>query len=400
MKAKVVHLTSVHGAYDPRIFCRECKSLAGAQYEVVLVACHDADEFIDGVRIKAVPRINHRLGRITCTVWRVYREAVRQGAAVYHFHDPELIPVGLALRAHGKKVVYDIHENLPKDILTKYYLPQWLRRPVAWLAERAENRACRCFSALAVTTPAIADRVRTFNPNTVVICNFPVAEDFVSPAEIIWSERDFAVAYVGLIDSRRGIWEMVEAMSLLPDKLQATLRLAGDFDPPSIQEQATRLPGWKRVEALGVLNQAGVLSVLGRVRAGLVLVQETSARYKPGYPIKMFEYMSMGLPVIASDRPLWREIIQGNRCGLLVDPRKPEEIASAIEHLLCHPEEAEAMGRRGRLAVENEYNWGKECPKLLQLYASLVEPEEQRTSAVINAQSEPVAADICPRVSP
>ena len=108
----------------------------------------------------------------------------------------------------------------------------------------------------------------------------------------------------------------------------------------------------------------------------------------------------MGLPVIASDRPLWREIIQGNRCGLLVDPRKPEEIASAIEHLLCHPEEAEAMGRRGRLAVENEYNWGKECPKLLQLYASLVEPEEQRTSAVINAQSEPVAADICPRVSP
>ena len=242
MKAKVVHLTSVHGAYDPRIFCRECKSLAGAQYEVVLVACHDADEFIDGVRIKAVPRINHRLGRITCTVWRVYREAVRQGAAVYHFHDPELIPVGLALRAHGKKVVYDIHENLPKDILTKYYLPQWLRRPVAWLAERAENRACRCFSALAVTTPAIADRVRTFNPNTVVICNFPVAEDFVSPAEIIWSERDFAVAYVGLIDSRRGIWEMVEAMSLLPDRLNATLRLAGPFEPPNIQEQVSRLP--------------------------------------------------------------------------------------------------------------------------------------------------------------
>jgi hypothetical protein len=117
----------------PRIFHKECKSLARAGYGVTLIAPHDRDEVVDGVRIRAVAKSKSRIERMTRGVARVYREAVRQEAEVYHFHDPELIPVGVLLKARGKKVVYDIHEEYPTKVLSKYYLPRWLRPPLAWL---------------------------------------------------------------------------------------------------------------------------------------------------------------------------------------------------------------------------------------------------------------------------
>src|ERR1700682_3192722 len=130
-RVKVVHLTSAHGPFDGRIFCKESKSLAQAGYEVTVIAPHSKDEFVDGVQIKAVAKPKGRLSRIILTVWHVYREAARKQEDVYHFHEPELIPVGLLLRARGKKVVYDIHEDVPSTILHKNYLPQWTRQSSA-----------------------------------------------------------------------------------------------------------------------------------------------------------------------------------------------------------------------------------------------------------------------------
>ena len=83
--------------------------------------------------------------------------------------------------------------------------------------------------------------------------------------------------------------------------------------------------------------------------------------------------MAAGLPVVASDFPLWKEIVEGNRCGITVDPLDPKAIARAIEYLLTHPEEARRMGENGRRAVEEKYNWGKEAEKLVRLYRNLLE---------------------------
>lgn len=86
----------------------------------------------------------------------------------------------------------------------------------------------------------------------------------------------------------------------------------------------------------------------------------------------MFEYMSAGLPVIASDYPLWRNMIEDAACGLLVDPLNPQAIANAMQWSLDHPDEADAMGQRARIAVEQDYNWESESSGLLQLYANIV----------------------------
>ena len=373
-KNLVVHLTSVHRSSDLRIFHRECRSLAQDNYDVLLIAPHDRNEVIEGVRIRALPKPKNRLDRMTRVAWAAYREATRQPADIYHFHDPELLGAGLLLRARGKKVIYDIHENVPKSIMNKHYLPKWLRRPVAWIVDRVECFACRRFSALVPAAPSIEQRVRTLNPRVVTIHNFPIAQDMRPASNIPWSGRSPSVAYVGGIDIRRGIREMIEAMNLLPEELHAKLKLAGPFFPPRLQDEVRRIPGWKRVDALGVLELPAVMNLLSRVRAGLVLIHHPLSRFQAGQPVKMFEYMAMGLPVIASDCPQWREIIEGFGCGLLVDPAKPQAIAEAIEYVLSRPEEAESMGRRGRQAVESAFNWEAEQHKLLQLYANLLKP--------------------------
>ena len=81
--------------------------------------------------------------------------------------------------------------------------------------------------------------------------------------------------------------------------------------------------------------------------------------------------MATGLPVIASDFPLWKQIIEENKCGLCVDPLDPKAIAEAIDYLVMHPAEAARMGRNGQMAVKTQYNWAVEEQKLLDLYKSL-----------------------------
>jgi len=368
---KVCFLTTVHPPFDVRVFHKEARSLAGAGYEVVLVAQHEGAETVEGVRVAALPRPKNRLDRMARLSFKALRIAVNERADVYHFHDPELIPVGLLLRAMGKRVVYDIHEDVPQTILDKHYLPRWSRRPLSWVVERAEGFSARWFSGLVAATPAIARRLGPLNRNAVFVQNFPLLDEFVSWSGMPWSQRPSAVACLGGITKGRGIRQMVEAMALLPDSLPVTLKLAGHFAPESLRAEVARMRGWTRVEELGWLDRQGVAEVLGQARAGLALLHPLF-RYQLGYPVKMFEYMAARIPVIASDFPLWRQIVKGAGCGLLVNPLAPEEIAQAIEYLLTHPREAESMGIRGRKAVEEQYNWGKEERKLLQLYGRLL----------------------------
>lgn len=366
-------MTSVHGALDNRIFRKECRSLAGAGFSVTAIAPHPEDVVVDSVMIRAVRREESRLFRMTCTVWQIYREALRQNADVYHFHDPELIPVGLLLRFAGKRVIYDVHEDCPRDILAKDYLPAWSRGPVAWCVERLESAACAHFSALVTVTPTIAARFQKINRRTVIVYNYPRTDEVVprGPARQ-WSERRNAIAYIGGITRDRGISEMVQAMSLLPPSLDATLELFGPTVPGDVcLDEFKQYPGWTRVRYHGVLEPVTTFGKLANVRAGLVPFHPVPNAVE-SLPQKIFEYMGAGIPVIASDFPLWRQLIQDPGCGIVVNPLNPSEIAAAIEYVLTHPKEAEEMGRRGQVAVLESYNWNREAEKLVGLYSDLV----------------------------
>lgn len=373
--AKIVHLSSVHQPFDIRIFHKEAKTLARAGHEVIYIVPHDEATTVDGVRIHPLPKRRGRRARMTTTVRDLFRAAVAEDGDVYHFHDPELIPAGLLLKLRGKRVVYDVHEDRPRQMLTKYWIPPRLRRPVSRLTHLTEAASGRVWDGIVVATPAIA---RLFpGKKTVTVQNFPILDELIVADPIPYAERPAQVSYVGNLTGIRGAREMVLAMGLLPPESTARLDLAGLFDPPALEDEVRVLPGWERVTTRGWLNRTEVAALLGQTRVGLVLLHPAD-NYLEAQPNKLFEYMSTGVPVVASDFPHWQEMVRADRCGIFVDPLDPQAIADAIQWLLDHPAEAEAMGKRGQVAVHERFNWAIESQPLLDLYATRLRPKPHR----------------------
>jgi glycosyltransferase involved in cell wall biosynthesis len=253
-----------------------------------------------------------------------------------------------------------------------------------WIVEHAENAAARRMSGLITATPALADRFGSIHRNTVVVNNFVILDEFIPSTRSEWKNRDSAVAYYGGISEERGIQEMVAAMDLLPTTLHLKLELGGCFYVKEQEANLAAKPYWKHVNWHGRLDRSGIASLLNRVQVGLVVLHPDEA-YLTSQPTKLFEYMAAGIPVVASDFPLWRSIIQGSGCGLLVDPFNVRDIAAAIEHLIRNPSEAEAMGQRGRRAAEEHFSWTNEEQVLLSFYSSLLPSREVPVAEVIAA---------------
>ncbi|HEX5056265.1 MAG TPA: glycosyltransferase family 4 protein [Gammaproteobacteria bacterium] len=368
-----MHLTTVHRRNDTRIRFRETATLAGRKEGCRLVVADglggERAEHFD-IHDLGVPK-GGRIGRAAFGSLRALRYLWKLKPEVLHFHDPELIPLGLLLSVLGFRVIYDVHEDVPRQILDKYWLPLPVRQPMSWLMSALEWLGGRLFAAIVTATPTIAERFP--GSKTVVVQNFPILSELSVPqAAVPYSKRPPHFAYIGSITRVRGIEEIIHALGLLRAGYDARLRLAGDFAPRELQQEMQALPGWHHTDYLKWINREQAASLLGSVRAGLVVLYPIK-NYPDAYPVKMFEYMSAGLPVIASDFPLWRSIVEGNACGLLVDPLDPKAIARAMQWLLEHPQEAEAMGRRGREAVEQRYTWESEKKKLLNLYSELLQ---------------------------
>jgi len=380
---RVVHLTSAHPALDVRIFHKECRSLARAGYDVLAIGNHGCNEIVDGVKFRGLGQSSNRIQRITVKLLGICREAFRAAADVYHIHDPDLLAVGLLLRAARKRVIYDIHEDLPRTVLTsKEYIPKPVRKPLMWVVERAEKAAAQFMSGLITATPGLADRFRAVHSNTVVVNNFVIVDEFTASTCLDWRNRSPAVTYYGGISEQRGIREMLAAIDLLPRTLGAKLELGGWFYEKALQDDLVASPQWQHVNWHGELNRADIVSLLSGVRVGLLVLHPDEA-YVASQPTKLFEYMAAGIPVVASDFPLWRKIIQDAGCGLLVDPFDTHAIAAAIKRLMTNDSEAQAMGMRGRKVVEERFSWTNEEQALLSFYSSLLSQRVPETEAVV-----------------
>jgi glycosyltransferase involved in cell wall biosynthesis len=304
---------------------------------------------------------------MTMTSLRMLRAALATRAEICHFHDPELIPVGLALRAAGRRVIYDVHEDVPRQILYKPYLPKPARRVVGAGVGLLEGAGRRAFDGIVAATPRIATRFAA--DTTAVVQNFPLLSELSGELGPPYAERERHVVYIGRVTPEIGAREMVRAAAAVATP-GARFTIAGPI-ARSLEAELAEATSTLPIETPGWQDRNRVAELLGSARVGLVLFHPVG-NYVEAYPTKMFEYMAAGLPVVASDFPLWRTIVDEAGCGLLVDPLDPAQIAAAIDRLLADPDEARAMGERGREAVMTRFNWGTEERKLLDLYARVL----------------------------
>jgi len=369
MSVIACHLTVVHAPNDVRIYHKEAKSLAEAGHNVVLIAPAAEAIELEGVKFVPLPKPKRRFDRFLRLPPAAFRAALASGAEVVHLHDPELLFLGLALKLKGKKVIWDAHEDIPKQIMSKEWIPKVLRKPTAWMVGLLERQITRYFDAVVAATPSVAKRF--VNNKTIVVHNFPKSNEINLVCPQPYRERANRVLYIGGISRARGIMELLDAMVAVNKHLPAMLDLAGAFTSTDLLRIAEAHPGWQYVNYHGWLEREKVLRLLCEAKVGVVTLHRTP-NHLESYPIKMFEYMAAGLPVVASDFPLWREIIDGAKCGVLVDPEDADTIARLLVQLLSSPEEAEAMGVRGQKAVRERYNWDVEKQKLLALYKEVL----------------------------
>jgi len=360
---KVCHLTSVHTRYDTRIFLKECQSLARHNYDVSLVVADNlGDEVKDGVAIYDVGKTNSgRLSRFTKTTRKVYRKALDLEADIYHFHDPELMPFAYLLKRKGKKVIYDVHEDVPRQLLSKPYLGAISKRLLSFLIEKVENFYSSKFSAISTATPFIRDRFLKLNTNTIDINNYPLLEELFDSS--YQSVKKNQVCFIGGISEIRGIESLVNACEYINGKLI----LAGKFNNHDLEQRIKSLKGWKNVDFRGFINREEAKKLLSESKGGIVTFL-AEPNHINAQPNKMFEYMSAQLPVICSDFELWKSIIEVNNCGFCINPDDSIQIAEKINLLLDNSDIVTKLGLNGRQSVVSKYNWSIEEAKLLNVY--------------------------------
>jgi glycosyltransferase involved in cell wall biosynthesis len=367
---KVCHMTSAHMSDDVRVFQKECVSLARAGYEVYLVACGDSYEE-KGVHIIGVGQPSGgRLSRMTSFAHHVYEKALAVDAQIYQFHDPELMPYALKLKRAGKKVIFDSHEMYTEQLRRKPYLPSWITIPMASLYGIYERYVFKKIDGAIL--PSTKNGVHPFAGkcrHIAIVGNTAVLEELYDRYDPTIPKEENTVCHIGSLTYERGITQLIQAS----DAAGAVCVLGGDFSPESYWDELKAMPEYRCVRYLGLLNREQVLETLQRSSIGMAtLLNFGQYNQYDDLPTKVYEYFSLGLPVILTRCPYNEQVIAKYHCGICVEPDDPGDIAAAIRYLLDHPSEAEKMGENGRRAVKEEFNWGIEEKRLLALYEEIL----------------------------
>jgi glycosyltransferase involved in cell wall biosynthesis len=346
-----------------RIFHKECATLAMNGFDVVLLTLRGKSREEKGVRIIGMEKDTMtRAFRFFNGPRLLLRKALEIDAEVYHLHDPELLQIAKCFKNKGKRVIYDAHEDLPQQIYSKHYLPPLFRKLVSGISRLLLHKVSKHIDAVVAATDVIRESFQARVPYAITLKNYPIDNELIEATSMV-EKKDDAVCYIGGIFRERGIFQMLDAI----EPLDVKLYLAGAFSPASLYEEACAHPAWPKVVFYGYVDRKQIGELLRLSKVGLVLLHPLQS-YKDSLPVKLFEYMAAGIPVIASDFVLWKTIIDDSECGLCVDPLDILAIREAISTLLNSPELCIKYGSNARKAVLSTYNWRNEEEKLLGLY--------------------------------
>ncbi len=325
-------------------------------HHVTLLAPGDGERVVDGVNVVGVGRADVRRHRMTRLVARIGDaiEALRPDVVV--LHDPELLRLGFR-RRRPAALVYDAHEDYAAQIRDKEWIPAVLRRLAGAAFGRLELLATRRVSAVFCATPAI--RRRFAADRSMLVLNRPLLADAprldVGPGTARGAEPA-RVLYVGDLRLARGARALVEAMAIVNTTHDARLEIVGRLTPPSLCDELAQLDGWADTDVAGWRPRDEVYDALTRADVA-VLPFLALANHVESQPNKLFEYMMMGLPVAATDFPLWIEL--AGACSARFEGARSDDarsLAAAIVRLLDDPPTA-SQRRQAAERARACYSW-------------------------------------------
>jgi len=372
---RIVHITSVHQPFDTRIFYKECRSLLRPDREVILIAPARFERTRqDGVKIIGLPPYRARWGR-PLNWLRLLTHCVRLRPDVIHLHDPELLAIVPLLRVYFKsktRIVYDVHEYFISSIAHKPWLPSSLRSLSARLAQLAERTLGKGVDGLIFVVEEQSPLYADWQANKIVIHNYPDLDAFQTPRPLAQYPPDrFRLIYFGSLYARRGVMTMLRAMNILVETIpEVLLILGGKFEDRRFEQQVNafiqdnHLSG--NIALLGWIDHREIKHYYAS--ADVAWEPRIHIKQNNGISTKMLEAMLMGLPIVTSDLPYHREIIEQAGSGLTVIPDDPSDHARALKWLHDHPQERVEMGSRGRKLILEKYNWQKEARRLNNFY--------------------------------
>jgi len=367
---RIVHLTAVHHPLDTRIAYHECRSAAEAGHEVILVHLGPSPTVDLGFRFfSAGPAFGSRFERMTQGQNLVWKAALSFFPDVLHIHDPELLPAAAWHASRGKQVVMDVHENIPEQIAQKPWLPG---AGLFGKVYGALEGGLLSNMHLVLAEDSYWRRYIGQGRSTTVVRNFVRTTDFEPFAK---TERaGYKLLYIGRLLEDRGAITMIEmAAELRKRGLPITLQLIGPgefgfrealLSHPAAQQYPGMLSVFDRLPLEEAYAQSRDAAI------GLAVLHPTG-NYSESYPTKMFEYMACGLPVLASDFPLYRSVVESSGAGRCANPTNWFAMADVVQQMLADAEGLHQMGVNGMQAVANHYAWNGEAAKLMALYSQI-----------------------------
>ena len=365
-----LHLTTAHGPTDTRIFDKEATSLAKAGFDVGLLAHDTPEEDRNDVQFVDLGSVDTRPDR-----WRHIPRAARIAkhldASVYHFHDPELIPVGIYLaETTDSAVVYDVHEDYGHIVTTREWIPGPAKVPLSYSIPQIEVMAVKRFDAVVAVSDWVAARFRNQGLPVTVAHNFPRTNRLQAATNPIKRNRTHVLCYVGGIQELRGIYRMIDLLDELRGRgIDIELWVLGSWSPDEEHKKAHDLIQQRdlqqHVRFPGYLDYDQMFQYLHSADVGLALLDVE--HYRKGVPTKFFEYLYAGLPVITTPVDAVDAFMPEEYC-YVVSQGDTGAAADAVERALECDSDTEAM----QSLVKAEYSWESEAEKLVSLYDDLL----------------------------
>jgi len=275
-----------------------------------------------------------------------------------------------------RNIIYDIHEHVLYDIMDKQWIAGYLKPVVKNIYILFEKICLPRFDAIIYTTPIVGQRYQNICKKVVSIENYPQLHLFDNSENNNHETVTPSVIYLGRVKKERGVKEVIQAFREVVRKIpEARFLIVGDIVPESyeieLKKLVTGLQLKKNVTFTGFVPYRETIKYLRNASCGIVtyLPEKNNMACLPN---KLFEYMASGLPVIASDFDLYKEVVEGSKCGKSVNSENIEMIADAIVDMLSDNGALKEMGMKAKKAFETKYNWEHEEVKLLKIYDDIL----------------------------